>query len=467
MKIESLAPARLLGKVRRVHFVGIGGAGMSGIAALLQRSGYRVSGSDMKKSVVTEKLKRLGTQVRIGHNARHVRGADVVVVSAAVPRDNPEIQEAKRLGIPVIPRTEMLAELMRLKYGIAVSGTHGKTTTTSMIGLLLKEAGWNPTVVVGGQVDALEAKTGRTGPYLVAEACEAFREFFLLSPILIVITNVDDDHLDTYGSLREIQEAFLQFARKVPFYGCVVANGDDPNLAPLFKQLERRIVTFGFSRHCDFRVAGYRPERTFGSCFQVFRKEKKLGEIRLNVPGRHNAQNALAACAVGLELGIPFTRIAKALGKFEGARRRFEIKGKFHGALVIEDYAHHPTEIQACLAAAREAAGKEKKIFCVFQPHLYSRTKFLKDKFARAFSDADAVYVLDVYGAREKPIAGVNSESLVEAMQKAGHPEAHYARDVRGLKQELREKVNSKTWLLFLGAGDIGHLAQEWAAPAG
>src|SRR5580658_3453920 len=362
------------GSVKRVHFIGIGGAGMSGIAAVLLSLHYEVSGADLKASDVTDRLTEMGATIHFGHKAAHVVGADVAVYSAAVPMDNPEIVEANKRAIPVIPRTEMLAELMRLKYGIAVSGTHGKTTTTSMIGLALTEGKLDPTLVIGGQVDVFKsnAKLGK-GDYLVAEACEAFGEFFLLSPMISVVTNIDDDHLDYYGSIDKIRDAFVIFANKVPFYGCVILGVDDPQIQMIIPQIKRRVLTYGLAKSAQVSARNVKLEKA-GSTFDLFFQNKKLGKVKLHVPGRFNIQNALASIAVGLELKVPFKAIAAGLVRFHGAQRRFEMKGSFKGATVIDDYAHHPTAVSETLRAAKHFAGPGRKVVCVFQPHLFSRT---------------------------------------------------------------------------------------------
>jgi UDP-N-acetylmuramate--alanine ligase len=447
-------PNQALGNVKRVHFIGIGGAGMSGIAAVLLSLGYKVSGTDLKPSDITERLQDMGAVIHFGHKAAHVHGADVAVYSAAVPMDNPEIVEAHRRGIPVIPRTEMLAELMRLKYGIAISGTHGKTTTTSMIGLVMTEGKLDPTLVIGGQVDAFKsnAKLGR-GPYLVAEACEAFGEFFLLSPMISVVTNIDDDHLDYYGSIDKVRDAFVEFANKVPFYGCVILGADDPQVRQILPQLKRRAVTYGFAKDAQVAARKVRLEKA-GSIFEVEHHGKKLGALKLHVPGRFNIQNALAATAVGLELKVPFARIAAGLARFHGAKRRFEIKGTYKGAVVVDDYAHHPTAVSETLKAAKHFAGT-KKLLVVFQPHLFSRTQLLRDKFGKSFSEADEVIIADIYPSREKPIPGVTAMTLVEALRENQHPDARSIEDKAGLVEYLKSHLTDKHVLLTMGAGDI------------
>lgn len=444
-----------LGSIHRVHFIGIGGSGMSGIAAVLRSMHYEVSGSDLKTSDVTDRLKAMGAKVTFGHKAENVRGADVAVISAAVPMENPEIREAVRLGIPVIPRTEMLAELMRLKYGIAISGTHGKTTTTSMIGLVLNEAGLDPTLVVGGQVDAFHktgAQLGRS-PYLVVEACEAFGEFFLLSPIITVVTNIDDDHLDYYGSVDKIRDAFVTFANKVPFYGCAILGIDDPQVQLIAPLIKRRITTYGLSK--DAQVGAQKVVYSREGCsYDLVEKGKRLGRVTLRVPGHHNLLNSLAAASVALELKASFASIASGLNNFTGVKRRFEHLGTYKEAPVVDDYAHHPTAVRETLAAARRFAGN-KKLVVVFQPHLFSRTQLLRDKFGMSFKDADEVVVAAIYPAREKPIPGVTGKTLLEALHENKHPNARYIEDRTELFDYLKNRIDSKCVLMTMGAGDI------------
>ena len=449
-----------LGAVKRVHFIGIGGAGMSGIAAVLLSLKYDVTGSDLKPSDVTDRLKEMGAKIAFGHKAVNAVGADVVVYSAAVPLDNPEILEAQKRGIPVIQRTEMLAELMRLKYGIAVSGTHGKTTTTSMIGLALTEGKLDPTLVIGGQVDVFKsnAKLGKSD-YLVAEACEAFGEFFLLSPMISVITNIDDDHLDYYGSIEKVRDSFVTFANKVPFYGCVILGIDDKQVRAMAGQIKRRVVTYGLGPQAQVQARKIKYEKA-GSTFEAARDGKKLGTVKLSVPGRFNIQNALAAISVGLELKVPFKALAAGLARFHGAQRRFEIKGTYKGATVVDDYAHHPTAVLETLKAAKHFAGN-KKLVVVFQPHLFSRTQLLRDKFGKAFGDADEVIISAIYPSREKPIPGVTGKTLVEAIRENGHSSVLSYEDKTALLEYLKSHLTDKHVLLTMGAGDIWKLGSD------
>ncbi len=448
------------GNVRRVHFIGIGGAGMSGIAAVLLSLHYEVTGSDLKPSEVTDSLTQRGAKIHFGHKASHVAGSDVVVYSAAVPTDNPEIVEAVKRSVPVIPRTEMLAELMRLKYGIAISGTHGKTTTTSMIGLVMTEAKLDPTLVIGGQVDVFKsnAKLGKS-TYLVAEACEAFGEFLLLSPMIAVVTNIDDDHLDYYGSIDKVRDVFVTFANKVPFYGCVILGVDDAQVRMVVPQIKRRVMTYGLSKEAHVSAARVKLEKS-GSVFEVSVKGKRLGQVKLNVPGRFNIQNALAAVSVGLELKIPFKAIAAGLARFHGAQRRFEMKGSFKGAAVIDDYAHHPTAVSETLRAAKNFAGS-KKLVVVFQPHLFSRTQLLRDKFGKSFGDADEVIIAGIYPSREKPIPGVSGMTLVEAIRENQHPNVRYEADKTALLEYLKQNLTEKHVLVTMGAGDVWKLGND------
>ncbi|MDP9263181.1 MAG: UDP-N-acetylmuramate--L-alanine ligase, partial [Acidobacteriota bacterium] len=421
----------MFAKIQHVHFVGIGGIGMSGIAEVLLNLGYKVSGSDLKLSPVTERLGKLGAQISEGHRAENAAGADVVVTSSAIARDNPEVAEARRGHVPVIQRAEMLAELMRLKYGIAVAGMHGKTTTTSMIAAVLAAGGLDPTVVVGGRVDAMgsNARLGKS-QYLVAEADESDRSFLKLSPILAVVTNLDREHMDCYRDMEDVERAFEQFMESVPFYGMVVVCNDDERLRALLPRLTRRAVTYGTHPDSDFCVnCGPQGHRTGSgekgsegkgsdgplSRFSVSYRGKALGEFELHVPGAHNVLNATAAVAVGIGLDVPAEKIREALAHFRGVDRRFQTKGSAEGVTVIDDYGHHPTEIRATLQAARECGFE--RVHVVFQPHRYTRTQLLLEDFATAFADADSVFVLDVYAASEAPIPGVTGEALARRVQ--------------------------------------------------
>ena len=457
----------MFAKIQHIHFVGIGGIGMSGIAEVLLNLGYKVSGSDLKSSPVTHRLEQLGARVVLGHHAENIAGAEVVVASAAIPSDNPEVVAAAALHTPVIQRAEMLAELMRLKYGIAVAGMHGKTTTTSMVAAVLGAGGLDPTVVVGGRVDALgsNARLGKS-QYLVAEADESDRSFLKLSPVLAVVTNIDREHMDCYRNMRDVKSAFLEFMDHVPFYGMVVACNDDPILRKLLPQVRRRTKTYGRRRGSDFQVkilqtagAESREEQGFQGCnsFSVVYGTQKLGKFRLKVPGHHNILNATAAIAVGIGLEIPVDQIRLALENFSGVDRRFQLRGRVAGISVIDDYGHHPTEIRATLAAARQCG--YKKVHVIFQPHRYTRTKLLLNDFATAFSEADSVAILDIYGANEPPIDGVTGEELARHIPCPGGQSATYAASFADAVQIAVAEARPGDMVLTLGAGNISQLA--------
>ena len=460
----------VLGRTRHVHFVGVGGIGMSGIAELLANLGYTVSGSDQKRSEQTERLAALGVSVRDGHAAAHVSGADVVVASSAVRTDNPELAEARARGIPVIPRAEMLAELMRLKSGIAVAGAHGKTSTTSMIALALEHAGLDPTAVIGGRLRAFgsNARLGR-GEYMVAEADESDRSFLKLSPTIAVVTNVDREHMEAYGGFEDLQNAFVAFANKVPFYGAVIACADDVELARLLPRLTRRVITYGITSAAaeigavDVRLDG------FGSSSTVVRRvphappgaaaPTPLGTLRLDVPGHHSVLNALAAVGVGLELGVPFDVLAEALAAFQGAERRFERRGVVHGITVVDDYGHHPTEIAAVLAAARAAA--PSRVLVAFQPHRYTRTAQLMPEFAAALAAADEVVLTDIYPAGEEPIPGVDAEALAAAVNRRRAQPVSVVHALDRVAPAVAALAAPGDLVITLGAGSISGVATE------
>jgi len=450
--------------LNRAHFVGIGGAGMSGIAEVLLTYDLEVSGCDRAESETTRRLAGLGVEVASGHSAEHLDGVDLVVRSSAVPDDNPEIRAARERGITVVRRAEMLAELMRLKYGIAVAGTHGKTTTTSLVGTLLVEAGLDPTVIVGGRmrVSGTGARVGKS-EYLVAEADEYDRSFLRLMPILAVVTSIDQDHLDTYGDLDAIRDAFVDFAQRVPFFGQIILCLDDRNVQQILPLLaaEHRVVTYGLSPQAE--LAAVDLEAIPGGCrFSVVHGGERLGRVELPLPGRHNVRNALAAVAVGRALELDFGQIASALTGFRGVHRRFERVGTWRGATVIDDYAHHPTEVAATLEAARESfAGR--RIVAVFQPHLYSRTQLLLEDFARALLLADEAVVTEIYASREMPIAGVSGEGVVEAARRGGHRRVRFCADWRGVGEMLTGEIGAGDVILTLGAGDVYRLAHELA----
>jgi UDP-N-acetylmuramate--alanine ligase len=447
-------------KVRRVHFVGIGGIGMSGIAEVLLNLGYTVTGSDLSAGPLTRRLEALGGRVAIGHSEKNVAGADVVVISSAVKDDNTEVAEARRLLIPVIPRAEMLAELMRMKYGVAIAGSHGKTSTTSMVAQVLSGANLDPTIVIGGRLEILgsNAKLGK-GDLLVAEADESDGSFLHLSPTIAVVTNIDAEHLDHYGSLEKLQDAFTDFLNKVPFYGTGIVCLDDPGARAILPRLERKIVTYGLTGSPDLK-ADRIEVKEFRSRFEVSLKGKALGKVDLNVPGRHSISNSLAAIGVGLELDLPFDWIASHLSRFQGADRRFQLKGEVNGVLVIDDYGHHPAEIRATLEAARR--GWDRRTVVVFQPHRYSRARALRDEFARCFKDADVLVVTDIYPAGESPLAGVTGESLADAIRRDGHRDVTLVRDLQEVPGFLISRVRPGDMVITMGAGSVWKAGEEF-----
>jgi UDP-N-acetylmuramate--alanine ligase len=443
-----------------IHFVGIGGIGMSGIAELLLNLGYRVSGSDLRRSDTTDRLARLGATILLGHAAGNVpEDGHVVVVSSAVRKENPEVLEAQRRKIPVIPRAEMLAELMRMKYGIAIAGTHGKTTTTSMVATVLATAGWDPTAVVGGKLNSLgsNAKLGQ-GEFLVAEADESDGSFLKLSPTVAVVTNIDPEHLDFYTGIGQIKETFLHFINKVPFYGFAVLCIDHPNVQELLPSVEKTAVTYGFSRHADYRAEGVVAEGMTNR-FTVVARGVALGELTLHAPGRHNVSNALAAVAVASELGVPFEQVRRGLAEYGGVVRRFQVKGEAGGVTVVDDYAHHPAEVRATLTAAREV-WPGRRIVVAFQPHRYSRTRAQFREFLSAFNDADALLVLEVYAAGEEPIEEASADRLCEAIREHGHKGARYLGKAGESGEAVRSFVRPGDVFLTMGAGDVWKLGE-------
>ncbi|MEE2776596.1 MAG: UDP-N-acetylmuramate--L-alanine ligase [Acidobacteriota bacterium] len=451
-----------------VHFVGVGGAGMSGIAEILLDYDLRVSGSDLSLSDTTTRLSALGVAIRAGHEAANVEGSDLVVISSAVPPDNAEVVAARAAGIPVVRRAEMLAELMRLKYGIAVAGTHGKTTTTSLVGLLLTEGGLDPTVIVGGRlrVTGTGARHGRSD-YLVAEADEFDRSFLRLAPIIAVLTSIDVEHLDTYRDLDDIREAFVTFAQKVPFFGQVIVCVDDDNVRQILPALaDRRVVTYGLSAEAEIRATDIEVDADGSAFVASSSREGRLGTIRLPIPGVHNVQNALAALAVGLGVGLDIEGLTDALAGFGGVHRRFERLGTWRGATVVDDYAHHPTEVAATLEAARQVF-PESRVHVVFQPHLFSRTRAFATDFGRALLAADTAVVTDVYPSREQPVEGVTGELVANAAREAGHEDVLYCEDWRDVDVELASRIEEGDAILTLGAGDIYQLARSLAESDG
>lgn len=440
-------------KLRHIHMVGIGGTGMSGIAEVLLNLGYRVTGSDLQSNEATLRLARLGAKIYKGHKANHVHGADVAVISSAVKEDNIEVREARQRLIPVIPRAEMLAELMRMKYGIAVAGAHGKTSTTSMIASVLELAGYDPTIIVGGRLNTIgsHGKLGE-GDFIVAEADESDRSFLLLSPFIAVLTNIDEEHLDQYRSIDEIKKTFIHFANKVPFYCPIILCLDDPNLQSCIPQLERRLITYGFSTQADIFARDHRFDG-FRSESALFYKGKKVGSLKLQVPGKHNILNAMAATAVGLDLDISIPTILRALENYAGTGRRFELKKEVGDIMVIEDYGHHPTEIKATLDAAKR--GWTRRVVAVFQPHRYTRLSLLMKSFATAFNQADVLITTEVYPAGEDPIPGVTGKSLFEEIKLFGHKNVHFEPEMKKIPALLQKIVEPKDIILVLGAGSI------------
>ncbi len=448
-------------RVKNIHFIGIGGIGMSGIAEVIINMGFHVSGSDLKSSNITERLKSLGVDIRYGHREGNVGGADVVVYSSAVKRDNPEIMAAHEAHIPVIPRAEMLAELMKMKYGIAVAGTHGKTTTTSMIATVLYHGGKDPTVVIGGRLNSIgsNAKLGK-GDYLLAEADESDGSFLKLSPTVAIVTNIDPEHMEQYQhDIEEVKSAYLNFINSVPFYGFAVINLDHPNLQGLLPLIERAHLTYGKSAQADFRASNLERKGRHTS-FDVTLHNKKLGKVNLPMPGEHNVYNALATIAVGIELGVDFKDIKDALEGFSGVGRRFEIKAISEGIVVVDDYGHHPVEIRMTLRAAKEGWGKRTVV--VFQPHRYSRTKELYQDFLSAFYDADKLILTDIYPAGEKPVEGVDALSLYEGIKGFGHKDVLYIKSREEVVEHLISVAVPDDMVITLGAGDVGKIGEDF-----
>ncbi|MBI5300267.1 MAG: UDP-N-acetylmuramate--L-alanine ligase [Deltaproteobacteria bacterium] len=448
-------------KFRHIHFVGIGGIGMSGIAEVLLNLGYQVSGSDLKKTQMTNRLKKRGAKIFLGHNRDHIGNSQVVVTSSAVQTDNPEVKEARRLNIPIVPRAEMLAELMRMKQGIAIAGTHGKTTTTSMIATILQEAGLDPTMIIGGKLNSLRsnARLGK-GELLVAEADESDQSFLKLNPVMAVITNIDPEHMENYSSFAQVKNCFTNFANKVPFYGCVVACADHPQVRNIFPDLTRRLITYGIKMEADYTAKNISQDKGLMT-FDVFYQGELLGKAKLEQPGVHHVGNALAAIAIARELDVPFSKIVQGLKKFKGIGRRFEILKK-ENPMVVDDYAHHAVEIDATIAAAKKG-WPDYKIAVVFQPHRYSRLKLLWDDFIKVLSKADLGVVLPVYAAGEKPIAGITGQNFFMELQKK-HPKfpVTYAESLAEVSAALKPWVSEKTMILFLGAGDITKMGRDF-----
>ena len=444
----------LFAPTQRIHFIGIGGIGMSGIAEILLTMGYTVSGSDLRRSTATARLQSLGATIFEGHRAENATNADVIVTSSAVARDNPEVLEARARKTPVIQRAEMLAELMRLKYGIAIAGMHGKTTTTSMVAAVLAGGDLDPTIVVGGRVNALgtNARLG-SSQYMVAEADESDRSFLKLSPVLAVVTNLDREHMDCYRDLADVESAFVEFMDKVPFYGAITACIDNAMLRAVLPRVRHRVHTYGESTDADFQVLLLPRPATAHSTFHVNYHGLLMGPFDLHVPGRHNVLNATAAIAIGIQLGISPENIAKGLASFRGVDRRFQIKGTAHQVTVVDDYGHHPTEVMATLAAAKDCG--YTAIHVLFQPHRYTRTRDLWTEFLTAFENADTVEMLDIYSAGEAPIAGVNSPALAAEVSRRRNTAVAYAPSIQEAVQRLTARAQPNSLIVTLGAGTV------------
>ena len=459
-------------RVRQVHFLGIGGIGMSGLAELLHRQGYSVSGSDLAEGSTVERLRGLGVAVEIGHDAAHVGDADVLVYSSAVRGNNPELLEAERRKIPIIPRAEMLAEVMRLQDGIAIAGTHGKTTTTSLVAHVLAAAGLDPTAVIGGRVittttDEREPAEDRRGVLLgegrllVAEADESDGSFLRLAPVLAVVTNVDPEHLDHYGSFEALQDAFVDFANCIPFWGLAVLCFDHPGVQAILPRLTRRYITYGFSSQADLTAVSLEPDG-FGVRFRVHRRGETLGSARVPLPGRHNVANALAALAVALELDVNFEEAAAALGEFAGIERRFERKGEARGVLFVDDYGHHPAEVRATLSSARDV--HSGRVVGVFQPHRYSRTRDCFEECATAFNEADVLVVCEIYAAGEDKIPGIDGQAVADAIRAHGHRDVRYASELDEVIASLPAELRTGDLVITLGAGNVSSLGPRLLA---
>src|ERR1041385_3682022 len=453
----------MFSSIKKIHFVGIGGIGMSGIAEILIDQGFKVSGSDRSLSDVTERLQRLGIEIKEGHKADNVGGdVDALVYSSAVSLDNPEVVEAQKRNVPIIRRAEMLAEVMRLKYGVGIAGTHGKTTTTSMVSLILMEGGLDPTVIVGGKLSGLGGTNARLGKgeFIVVEADEFDRSFLSITPTVAVLTTLETDHLDCYRDLEDIKGAFIQFASKVPFYGFVVLCLDEPALQDIMPQLnKKKILTYGLNPQADIQAVDIRHKENT-STFTVIKEDEELGHVTLQIPGKHNIQNALAAITVGLELGVLFEKAKAGIEKFSGVYRRWEKKGEAQGITVYDDYAHHPTECKATLSGVK--SGWRRRVVCVFQPHLYSRTRDFYEEFGKAFLLSDVLVVTDVYPAREEPIQGISGELITNAAKQYGHKEVYYVPDKTNVPAFLQKIAKQKDIVITMGAGDIWKYGEEF-----
>ena len=450
------------GRVRSIHFVGIGGIGMSGIAEVLLAHDFEVSGSDQRESDVVTRLRSLGATVHVGHRAENVTRSDVVVFSSAVKRDNPELVIARQRGIPVIPRAEMLAELMRLKDGIAIAGSHGKTTTTSLVATVLREAGLDPTVIIGGKLNALGTNAARgAGDLLVAEADESDGSFLHLSPTIATITNIDAEHLDHYGDHARVKDAFVSFANRVPFYGVVVACLDHPHVQDILPRIEKRVATYGLSAQADYRARN--PEvKGLTTSFEVIRRGESLGNFEVRMPGIHNVLNALATIAVADELAVDHAKIKSALASFTGVQRRFTIVGEHGGLTIVDDYGHHPAEVEATLEAAQRAYGR--RLMVAFQPHRYSRTQHCFDELTRAFNRADVLFLTDVYAAGEDPIEGADSAHLAQAIRAHGHRDVTHVPQVGDLVEAMAQRAQPGDIIITMGAGNITRIGRDLLA---
>lgn len=448
----------MYGKIKRIHFVGIGGIGMSGIAEVLLNMGYEISGSDIGESATVKRLMDLGAKIHIGHSADNVEGTGVVVISSAIKADNPEVLRAKEINIPVIPRAEMLAELMRLRYGIAVAGSHGKTTTTSMIAAVLSYGQLDPTIVVGGKVKAMgtNARLGK-GDFMVVEADESDGSFLRLSPVISVLTNIDEEHMDYYKDMEELERAFLSFLNKIPFYGLSVLCIDCPRVKSLSREFKKRILTYGFDQDAELRAQDVAISG-FETKFNVFLKDSHLGPVCINVPGRHNAQNALAAIAVGMELGMSFEDASLGLSEFKGIDRRLQVKGEGRGILVIDDYAHHPREIEVTISTVKES--QSGRVVVIFQPHRYSRTKLLFEEFVEVLSRADMLYIIDIYSAGEDPIDGITSQKLFQSLKETGHQNVQYLNG-DDVVSTVIDNLKPEDVVLTLGAGNVWAVGEK------
>lgn len=453
----------MFGKIQHIHFVGIGGIGMSGIAEVLINLGYKVSGSDLKESLVTERLKGLGAHVILGHDAGNIKNAQVVVISSAINENNPEVLFAKRAKIPVIPRGEMLAELMRMKYGIAVAGSHGKTTTTSMIAQVLSNGGIDPTIVIGGKLGTIgsNAKLGN-GQFLVAEADESDGSFLMLSPTIGVITNVDLEHIDYYKDIYDIMDAFTTFGNKIPFYGSLFICADDDNLATMRPKFKRRVITYGTNSQVDIQATNIQMQG-WRTSFQVRAYGNNLGSFSLEVPGHHMVLNALATIGVAMELDVNISTIRNSLSNFTGAERRFQKRGEHNGIMVIDDYGHHPTEIVATLKAARQGF-PDRRVVVAFQPHRYSRINALLEEFGQAFRHADKILITDIYAAGEQPIAGITGQSLLDTISASGSLDVSYIAKIEDVAKTLQHTTKPGDLVITMGAGNITSVGVSFLA---